>query len=219
MCDDFFYDKDQIYYLGYYTVKECGRPISHFCKVIGENDGSLFKVRNSYCCINDQAYLRKIYSLDSIALDPSTIREYQHDSYYSTYLITDGNKVYINSLHYQGPDFTEIEGLSNLNLKLIIPKVSTWYYNPETNMVYLQLNAEERMTAKGDYRVLMYSDIDNQIFIVNRDGKYEEYKGLLIPQNEDNSPHLFDAKIDLDQLKHFESYTYTAFMMYFIMDC
>lgn len=211
LCDDFFYDKNQIYSFDYYTVSRYGRPESRFCRVIDKNEGNLFDVGVSYCCINDQAYLRKRYLTDSIDLDVSTIREYKLDDYYATYLITDGNKTYINSLHYQGTDFQEIEGLSGLDIKPIVANVSTWYYNPKTSMIYLKPDAKEMVGAKGDYGLLMYSAKDNRVFIINREGKYQNYKGILMPQTQESASRPFNSKTDLDLLKNFESYTLYRF--------
>lgn len=207
LCDDFFYDKDQIYYLGYYTLEESGRPVSQFGKVFGKNEGNRFGVGKSYCSINDQVFLRKEYKSQLLDLNASSTREYLIDSYYSTYLITDGKKVYINSLHYQGTDFTEIKGLSDLDLKPIIPNTSTWYYNPQNKMVYLHPDHKQISNLKREFGFLMYSNINDKTFIINRDGEFKTYNGILLPEGDGKVAKTFNSATDTDRLKSLEPYT------------
>lgn len=206
LCDDFFYDKDQIYYLGYYIIEEFGKSVYRFCKVVGKNQGNHFSVGKSYCSINDQVFLRTEYEPRLLDLNASSSREYLIDSYYSTYLITDGNKTYINSLHYQGTDFAEIKGLSGLNLKSIIPNLSTWYYNPQNKMIYLHPDDQQRSKLKSEYGFLMYSDLNNKAFVINRDGNFKTYNGIVMPKVGGDVPQTFDGKRDADSLKSLEPY-------------
>lgn len=207
ICDDFYYDKNRIYYLGYYEEEACPK-MKCFGKVVSKNEGNNFKVGTSYLTINNQTILRAKYVPKPLDLNASTVKEYLLDTYYSTYLITDGNKVYINSLHYQGTDFMEIEGLKNLDLQPIIPTVGEWRYNPSNKMVYLYTKDGKTVpNTKGEYGFLMYSNINNKVFIINRDGKYKTFAGILILEKDSKTFATFDRKKDADTLKNLEIYT------------
>lgn len=211
VCDDYFYDKNQIYHLSYYTVEESGKWVSYFGKVIGKNEGKGFCVGKNYCCINNRVYLRKKHEPLLLDLNASAVREYLVDNYYSTYLITDGKKMYIHSLHYQGTDFKEIKELSNLDLYPVIPNTAIWYYTPQNKIVYLHPDTKQASNLKSEFGLLMYSNIDNKAVIINREGNFKIYDGILLPDNERNTPKIFDHATDLERLKTLKSFMYYNF--------
>lgn len=204
LTDNFFYDKNKFYALEYYEVKEGRGVMYHFGKVLGKNEGNNFRVGADFCCINDQTFILREYAPSLVDMNVSSVREYPIDSYYSTYLITDGDKMYINSLNYQGADFAEIEELFGLDLYAVVPSILEWYYNPDNKMIYLYPDNKQRIQAKRVYGFLMYSQVNNKAFVVNRDGQFSTYNGIMMPAEEKGSPRKFDSVTDKDVLKSFE---------------
>lgn len=207
LCDGFYYDKSRIYYFGSYIVMEDGKPIINFADILGENKGNNFKFGNSFLVIDNQAFLRTRYAPKLLNINVSSVREYPIDSYYSTYLITDGQKVYINSLHYQGTGFMEIKELADLDLQPVIPDMSMWYYDDASQKAYLYLNDQKMPNVKSEYGFLMYSNVNNKVFIINRDGKFKTLAGILMPNKDGKTFRAFDRTKDAAKLKSLEPFT------------
>lgn len=199
LADNFYYDKDKIYYLGYYVENENNRPVSRFAKTIAENRTENFSVGTSYFTIGNQVYLRSKYEIVKIPdINASLVKEYLLDSYYSTYLITDGNRIYIYSLHYQGTDFKEISDLQGLQLHAVYPISMQWKYNTKTQMAYLKEPPKSYLdkTITGRQGLLMYSWTNGKAFIIDREGEYISLHGILLPDRDGQPERVFDGQSD-----------------------
>lgn len=201
IADNLFCDKSNIYDMRSYATDETGLPLATFGKIIGKNKGGEITVGDSYCVLGEEVYLRADKQNRRLDLDASSIREYLLNESYSTYLITDGKKVYVYSLDKSGTPFSEITEFYGLDLEPIIPRPAKWYFDRTDYTVYLDTS---KRGLRGLYYskvgFLMYSKTCQNVYILGADGKSVPFKGLLLSGDENIEVHFFDATKDKDDL-------------------
>jgi hypothetical protein len=184
IVDDFFVDKNGLYSFALYQNSDGGIITYKRGKKLESFDGVVipkFEVHDSYIVVNGIVYARN-GGFTKLELDAVQAKEFLISKNYQTYLISDGNKAYRFSKHYQGPDFAEVEDMKAMQPSVMIGWVEGLYFNEYTQALYIGGYEDVRkgLTRVWNNTGLLFIADDGSCFVLNSDLKVTKYSDLYV---------------------------------------